>query len=91
MSLGVTQVRVIGAPRQCKGYDHVVGAIDCDKDFCEYPSTDEPVWMLGHHLSAKYDVAELRQLVVSRPWMTYRKDFPAIGESGLTSDQVCSH
>lgn len=43
--------------------------------------------MLGYQLSAKYDVAELRQLVGSRPWMTYRKDFPAIGESGLRSDQ----
>ena len=53
-----------------------------------YPDTDSPVWLLGHQLSAKYDLVELRELVLSRPWMTYRRDFPPIGESGLTSDQV---
>ena len=36
---------------------------------------------------AKYDLEELRELVRSRPWMSYRKYFPAIGESGLRSDQ----
>jgi cysteine protease ATG4 len=38
-------------------------------------------------LSARYDLPELRSLVTSRPWLTYRRDFPAIGGSGLTSDQ----
>jgi len=53
----------------------------------EYPSTDNPVWLLGRQYSARYDLQELRSLVTSRPWYTYRKDFPAIGSSGLTSDQ----
>ena len=65
------------------------GALDCDmEEVSIYPDTDSPVWLLGHQLSAKYDLAELRELVLTRPWMTYRRDFPPIGESGLTSDQV---
>jgi len=67
------------------------GALQCvhqlEPGTSVYPDTDSPVWMLGHQLSAKYDQAELRDLVLSRPWMTYRKDFPAIGSSGVTSDQ----
>jgi len=64
------------------------GALDCDmEEVSIYPDTDSPVWLLGHQLSAKYDLAELRELVITRPWMTYRRDFPPIGESGLTSDQ----
>ena len=43
--------------------------------------------MLGQQYSARYDLPELRELVTSRPWLSYRKEFPAIGESGLTSDQ----
>ena len=67
------------------------GALDCDmEEVSIYPDTDSPVWLLGHQLSAKYDLAELRELVLTRPWMTYRRDFPPIGESGLTSDQVSS-
>ena len=53
----------------------------------DYPETDSPVWMLGQQYSARYDLPELRELVTSRPWLSYRKEFPAIGESGLTSDQ----
>ena len=62
----------------------VAGAVTCEE---EYPDTDSPVWLLARQFSAKYDLEELRDLVSSRPWMSYRKDFPAIGESGLTSDQ----
>jgi len=63
------------------------GALEFDSNINVYPDTDSPVWMLGHQLSAKYDLTELSELVMTRPWMSYRKDFPAIGESGLTSDQ----
>merc|ERR1711902_410322 len=37
----------------------------------EYPETDSPVWLLGRQYSARYDLSELRQLVTSRPWLTY--------------------
>ena len=57
------------------------------EDKPDYPETDNPVWMLGQQYSARYDLPELRELVTSRPWLSYRKEFPAIGESGLTSDQ----
>ena len=64
------------------------GALTSDSNpEAEYPDTDSPVWLLSRQYSAKYDLEELRELVRSRPWMSYRKDFPAIGESGLTSDQ----
>ena len=65
----------------------LAGALEYDSNINVYPDTDSPVWMLGHQLSAKYDLTELSELVMTRPWMSYRKDFPAIGESGLTSDQ----
>ena len=67
-------------------YEGAVGgpALGCEE---EYPDTDSPVWLLARQFSARYDLEELRDLVSSRPWMSYRKDFPAIGESGLTSDQ----
>jgi hypothetical protein len=53
----------------------------------DFPLTDDPVWLLGHQFSARYDLEDLRSLVNTRPWLSYRKDFPAIGSSGLTSDQ----
>ena len=43
--------------------------------------------MLGQLYSARYNLTELRELVTRRPWLSYRKEFPDIGESGLTSDQ----
>lgn len=70
-------------------YKYEPGAVGCEggsEEECEYPDTDSPVWLLSRQYSAKYDLEELRELVQSRPWMSYRKDFPAIGSSGLTSD-----
>jgi len=58
-----------------------------DQENVDFPSTDSPVWLLGRQLSAKYDLCELRSLVRARPWLSYRKQFPPIGSSGLTSDQ----
>jgi len=52
-----------------------------------FPVTDNPVWLLGQQFSARYDVEDLQLLVSSKPWLSYRKDFPTIGSSGLTSDQ----
>jgi len=53
----------------------------------DFPNTDEPVWLLGVQYSAKYDLDELRDAVRSRLWFTYRRDFPVIGSSGISSDQ----
>lgn len=52
----------------------------------DFPPTDKPVWILGKQYSAKYDLDELRADVRSKIWMTYRKNFPAIGGTGPTSD-----
>ena len=90
MSLEKLQVEFVTQSALCNSSDPA-GALDCDmEEVTVYPDTDSPVWLLGHQLSAKYDLAELREIVLTRPWMTYRRDFPPIGESGLTSDQVSS-
>lgn len=56
-------------------------------DTPDFPDTLQPVWLLGRQYSARHDLQELRDLVQSRFWFTYRKDFPPIGSSGVTSDQ----
>lgn len=58
-----------------------------DSATSDFPNTDEPVWLLGVQYSAKYDLDELRDAVRSRLWFTYRRDFPVIGSSGISSDQ----
>jgi len=52
-----------------------------------FPDTQEPVYVLGEKKSAQFDVEELKQLIQSRIWFTYRKDFPPIGSSECKSDQ----
>lgn len=52
----------------------------------DFPPTDSSVWILGRQYSAKYDLDELRADVRSKIWLTYRRNFPAIGGSGPTSD-----
>jgi len=52
-----------------------------------YPDTLQPVWILGREWSAKHDLDELREIVQSRLWFTYRRDFPAIGSSEWRTDQ----
>lgn len=80
----VCQTVASSTQQRILSYKYEGPAVSCDE---EYPDTDSPVWLLARQFSAKYDLEELRDLVSSRPWMSYRKEFPAIGESGLTSDQ----
>jgi len=52
-----------------------------------YPETLKPVYILGEQWSAKHDLEELRDVVQSRLWFTYRRDFPCIGETDTVTDQ----
>lgn len=83
----VCQVAAQSAQQRLLSYKYEPGsrALPCEEP--DYPLTDSPVWVLGHQFSARYDVEDLQALVSSRPWLSYRRDFPPIGSSGLTSDQ----
>jgi len=83
---GVCQGVASSAQQKLLSYKYDANTLTYE-DRPDYPDTDNPVWMLGQQYSAKYDLEELKELVTSRPWLSYRKEFPAIGESGLTSDQ----
>jgi len=83
---GVCQEVASSAQQRLLSYKYEAHPLTYD-DKPDFPDTDSPVWMLGMQYSAKYDLEELRELVTSRPWLSYRKEFPIIGESGLTSDQ----
>ncbi|XP_023030058.1 autophagy-related 4a isoform X2 [Leptinotarsa decemlineata] len=54
----------------------------------DIPKTTEPVWILGKRYNAMNDIYEIRQDIISKIWITYRKCFVPIGGSeGLTSDK----
>ncbi|CAG9862759.1 unnamed protein product [Phyllotreta striolata] len=54
----------------------------------DIPKTTEPVWVLGKRYNAIHDINKIRQDVVSKVWITYRKNFiPIGGNEGLTSDK----
>ncbi|XP_075386453.1 cysteine protease ATG4B isoform X1 [Tenrec ecaudatus] len=55
-------------------------------EFEDFPETSEPVWILGKKYSVFTEKDELLSDVASRLWFTYRKNFPAIGGTGPTSD-----
>ena len=46
----------------------------------------EFVYLLGHCFCSK-DIESIKKFTTSRAWFTYRKNFPAIGGTGPTSDQ----
>ncbi|CAH1102607.1 unnamed protein product [Psylliodes chrysocephalus] len=54
----------------------------------DIPKTSEPVWILGKRYNAIQDINKIRQDIVSKIWITYRKNFiPIGGNEGLTSDK----
>ncbi|KAM9248862.1 cysteine protease ATG4B isoform 1-T1 [Dugong dugon] len=55
-------------------------------EFEDFPETSEPVWILGRKYSVFTEKDEILSDVASRLWFTYRKNFPAIGGTGPTSD-----
>ncbi|KAG8508275.1 Cysteine protease ATG4B, partial [Galemys pyrenaicus] len=55
-------------------------------EFEDFPETAEPVWILGRKYSVFTEKDEILSDVASRLWFTYRKNFPAIGGTGPTSD-----
>ncbi|KAM5228658.1 LOW QUALITY PROTEIN: cysteine protease ATG4B [Ctenodactylus gundi] len=55
-------------------------------EFEDFPETSEPVWILGRKYSIFTEKDEILSDVASRLWFTYRRNFPAIGGTGPTSD-----
>uniref|UniRef100_A0A8C3XJT4 Cysteine protease n=1 Tax=Chelydra serpentina TaxID=8475 RepID=A0A8C3XJT4_CHESE len=55
-------------------------------EYEDFPETKEPVWILGRPYSVLTEKEEILLDVTSRLWFTYRKNFPAIGGTGPTSD-----
>ncbi|XP_054691352.1 cysteine protease ATG4B isoform X1 [Grus americana] len=55
-------------------------------EYEDFPETKEPVWILGRKYSVFTEKEEILLDVTSRLWFTYRKNFPAIGGTGPTSD-----
>ncbi|XP_019398550.1 PREDICTED: cysteine protease ATG4B isoform X3 [Crocodylus porosus] len=55
-------------------------------EYEDFPDTKEPVWILGRKYSVFPEKEEILLDVTSRLWFTYRKNFPAIGGTGPTSD-----
>lgn len=57
------------------------------KEFGSEDGGPRDVWILGKKFNTKTDLSALKRQVRSRIWFSYRKDFCAIGDSGLTSDK----
>ncbi|CAI9741607.1 Hypothetical predicted protein [Octopus vulgaris] len=55
-------------------------------ELVDFPQTDEPVHILGNAYSTFYDLDELKADILSRIWITYRKNFSPIGGTGPTTD-----
>ncbi|XP_017494808.1 PREDICTED: cysteine protease ATG4A-like [Rhagoletis zephyria] len=52
----------------------------------DFPPSEEPVYILGRKYSSLHELEEIRADVYSLIWVTYRRGFPSIGDSGLTAD-----
>ncbi|XP_074658467.1 cysteine protease ATG4B-like [Tubulanus polymorphus] len=55
-------------------------------EYEDFPQTEDPVYILGKCYSALYDREELRNDILSKIWLTYRKGFSPIGGTGPTTD-----
>lgn len=53
----------------------------------DFPPSNEPVTILGKQYDTNTELEALRSDVLSRIWMTYRRSFPQIADSGFTSDK----
>lgn len=53
----------------------------------EESEENEEIWILGRKYQTKKDFVILKKEIKSRFWFSYRKDFPQIGDSGMTSDK----
>ncbi|CAN7996714.1 unnamed protein product [Ixodes hexagonus] len=64
----------------CLTYE--VGVVEYD----DFKPSEDPVYILGTKYSTLHELDDLRSDVASKIWLTYRKNFPAIGGTGPTSD-----
>ncbi|ESO98867.1 hypothetical protein LOTGIDRAFT_187088, partial [Lottia gigantea] len=55
----------------------------CYEDF---PTTSEPLYLLGEKYSTIYDRDELKHDILSRIWFTYRRNYSHIGGCGPNND-----
>lgn len=63
----------------CSTYEVVV-------DYADFKPSEEPVYILGRKYSTLHELDDLRSDVASKIWLTYRKNFPAIGGTGPVTD-----
>lgn len=47
---------------------------------------EKPVWVLGQHFKPDDEMEKLNELILSKLWFTYRRNFTPIGETGPMSD-----
>merc|ERR1719354_182830 len=52
-----------------------------------YLNIEKPVWVLGKYFKPDEELDQMNDDILSRIWITYRKNFPAIGGTGPTCDQ----
>jgi len=57
------------------------------KPFAKADDSNEEAWIMGRKYYTQSDFHILKREIRSRLWFSYRKDFPPIGESGMTSDR----
>lgn len=51
-----------------------------------YLNLEKPVWVLGKYFKPDEEIEQMNDDILSRIWITYRKNFPAIGGTGPTYD-----